>query len=123
LGNIEYFTFYCYLLDLKYGKVQLMPPHCAAEPRIDDVPIRSLAAEKQIQHFRRMREIEEILVMEYEARRTDFARTQDGLSSSEEVGRAFESYILSIRRLRHFLAEGEIPYDLSTELPLEGNTL
>jgi len=100
-----------------------MPSHCAAGPRIDDFPIRSLAAEKQIQHFRRMREIEEILVMEYEDRRAGFARTQDGLSSSEEVGRAFESYILSIRRLRHFLAEGEIPYDLSTELPLEGNTL
>jgi len=100
-----------------------MPPHYAAEPRIDDVPIRSLAAEKQIQHFRRMREIEETLVMEYESRRADFARTQDGLATSQEIGRAFESYILSIRRLRHFLAEGEIPYDLSTELPLEWNTL
>src|SRR3954447_2696532 len=100
-----------------------MPQHCAAEPRIDDVPIRSLLAEKQIQHLRRMREIEDILVMEYEARQADFARTQDGLATSEQVGRAFESYILSIRRLRHFLAEGEIPYELSTELPLAWNTL
>jgi hypothetical protein len=86
----------------------------------DKDPMPSLETEGQLAHFRRMRAIEEILLTEYEARLVEFSSMQSDLSTPGQIEFAGERYLRAIRKLRKFLADGEIPTDLADRGGREG---
>jgi hypothetical protein len=66
---------------------------------------------------RRMRAIENALLIEYDAARAEFDRAKENPEMVNEVKSACELYIRALRRLYKFLAEGEVPPDLGEKSP------
>ena len=80
------------------------------------VSVPSLMPEEQRLQRRRMRVIEEILLGEYNAVRAEFDQAKENPPSQYQVQATCERYMDVIRRLKNFLATGQIPADVERRL-------